>query len=61
MSMDDIYSPENIARSRARAAAIRADVQDGSLEASWLNVADEVDDYANEREADARRRAEGNL
>ena len=50
MSLNDIYSPENIARSRARAASIRRSVGDGVLEPYWLETADEMDAYALERE-----------
>ena len=56
MSIEDIYSPENIARSRARAAAFRVKVERGELGAEWLTTADEVDAYADERERDAAAR-----
>lgn len=52
----DIYSPENIARSRARAAGIRATHAEGELSDDWLEVADQVDAYADEREAIAAER-----
>lgn len=57
--MNDIYSPENIARSRMRAAALRAMVADGRLDArdGWLTTADEVDAAADERETVARQLA----
>lgn len=48
--MTDIYSPENIARSRSRAAAIRAQVSRGELDATWLETAAEMEAYARERE-----------
>lgn len=47
----NIYSPENIARSRARAAWMRAAVERGELGAEWLDTATEVEAYANERES----------
>lgn len=54
--MSDIYSAENIARSRARAAGIRRMVADGELEAGeWLQIADDVEAYALERERAERR------
>ncbi len=50
--LTDIYSPENIARSRARAEEIRAKVAEGELDAEdWLRAADEIETYAAEREA----------
>lgn len=49
-AMSNIYSPENIARSRARAASMRHQVAEGVLEDIWLTTADEIDTYANERE-----------
>lgn len=49
----DIYSPENIARSRGRAAWMRAAVERGELGREWLNTAAEVDAYADERAAHA--------
>ena len=49
--MTDIYTAANIARSRARAASIRRAVADGTLASYWLDTADEVDVYADEREA----------
>ena len=48
--MTNIYTPENIARSRARAASMRALVDEGHLGAEWRTVADEIDAYADERE-----------
>ena len=58
--MNDIYSPENIERSRLRAREIRLRVDEGRLPdpAEWLRVADEVDAYADEREREAQRRLE---
>lgn len=49
--MENIYSAENIARSRARATSIRNQVANGLLEDAWLVTADEIDSYAREREA----------
>ena len=49
--MTNIYTAENVARSRARAAGIRQMVADGRLSADWLVTADEVDVYADERAA----------
>ncbi len=49
--MENIYSRENIARSRARADSIRRQVADGELELSWLVTADEIEKYADERAA----------
>ena len=49
--MTDIYIPENIARSRARARGMRQMVASGELAENWNAIADEVDAYANEREA----------
>lgn len=49
--LSDIYSPENIARSRARATNLRRMVARGEIGAEWLTTADEVDAYAAEREA----------
>jgi ATP-dependent protease HslVU (ClpYQ) peptidase subunit len=46
----DIYSPANIARSRARAATIRTRVEAGELGAEWLDIAAEVEAYADDRE-----------
>lgn len=46
----NIYTPENIARSRARAASMRDLVDQGQLEPEWRTVADEIDAYADERE-----------
>ncbi|MET0716227.1 MAG: hypothetical protein ABWY57_15065 [Mycetocola sp.] len=48
---DDIYSPENIERSRARARGIRAMVEDGKLGREWLDFATEVERLADERES----------
>lgn len=48
--LDDIYSPENIARSKARAASIRQQVQDGRLPADWEQTAREIEADAVERE-----------
>lgn len=46
----DIYSPENIARSRARAAQMRADAAAGILPPEWAKIADDVEAYATQRE-----------
>lgn len=56
--MDDIYSPENIARSRSRAAHFRELVAEGTIDESWLVTAGEVEAYAEEREKEAAARAE---
>ena len=48
--MHDIYSTENIARSRARAKSIRSQVANRQLPDSWLVTADEIDNYASDRE-----------
>ena len=48
--MTDIYSPENIARSRARAKAMREMATAGELAENWFGIADDVDAYADERE-----------
>lgn len=50
-NLTDIYSTANIARSKARAAHIRARVAIGQLEPEWLISAAEIETYANEREA----------
>jgi len=49
--LDDVYSAENIARSRRRAAEIRAGVEAGSLGPEWSEVAAGVEAGADEREA----------
>lgn len=51
--MDNIYSPENIARSRARAASMREMVAAGTLGPEHFQIADDMDQYADEREAKA--------
>lgn len=48
--MIDIYSPENIARSRERAAAIRVMVAEGILEPEWLDGAAAIEADATQRE-----------
>lgn len=48
---DDIYSPENIERSRARARGIRALVEEGNLDPAWLSAAAEAERLADERES----------
>jgi hypothetical protein len=58
-ALDDIYSPENIARSRARAASIRRSVVAGELAPYWLETADEMDAYALERELNPKTRVIG--
>lgn len=45
----DIFSPPNIARSRGRAAAIREQVASGEIGAEWLDIAAEVEAYADAR------------
>ena len=52
--MNDIYSAANIARSRARVKSIRSQVANGQLPDSWLVTADEIDNYANDREKAAQ-------
>jgi hypothetical protein len=52
--VNNIYSPESIALTRRRAAAIRAQVERGELDRSWIETADELDAYAAEREAGPR-------
>ena len=56
--MTDIYSPENIARSRARARGMRQMVLEGKLAENWNAIADEVDAYADEREDECPARRE---
>lgn len=46
----NIFSAENIARSRARAAGIREMVAAGTLTDSWATTADAIDADADERE-----------
>jgi len=53
--LDDVYSAENIARSRSRSASIRAAVSAGELGPEWVEVADGIDAGADEREAGAGR------
>ena len=55
--MTNIYTPENIARSRARAREIRQMAIRGKLAANWFATADEIDAYADEREAAPRGNA----
>lgn len=45
-----IYTPQNIARSRARAQAIREAVERGELDESWRNISVVMEAYADERE-----------
>jgi hypothetical protein len=55
--IDNIYSAENIARSRGRAAALRRMVDAGELDdadGEWLRAADGI-----ERDAAAREAASG--
>ena len=49
--MTDIYTAENIARSRARATMIRQMATRENLGQNWFEIADEIDAYANRREA----------
>lgn len=49
----NIYSPENIARSRARAAQIREQLDNGDLpdpDGMWAQAALDIEQYATERE-----------
>ncbi|MDR6868160.1 hypothetical protein J2Y69_002771 [Microbacterium resistens] len=57
--MTDIYSPDNIARSRARAAEFRERVERGELDETYLEVAVEMEAYADEREQTAQKNAPG--
>lgn len=54
--MDDIYSPENIARSRARAAQMRAQIEAGDLSPAdeWSEVVTAMEADADERERTGR-------
>jgi hypothetical protein len=52
-ALDDIYSPENIARSRTRAANMRRMVASGEIGPEWSQAADQIDIYADERESKA--------
>lgn len=56
--LDDIYSPENIARSRARATGIRDMVAGGNFDDAqaleWLEAADAIDAGADDRELNRR-------
>lgn len=56
-ALADVFSPENIARSRARAAKIRSAVDRGELGAEWLDIAADIETGADEREMEARTRA----
>jgi hypothetical protein len=50
---DNIYSAENIERSRGRARAIRNQIEAGIIGAHWLPIVAEVERYADERESAA--------
>lgn len=51
--LSNIYSPENIARSRARAAIMQQMIDDGTLPATYQQVVSDMLAYAGEREAAA--------
>ena len=48
---ENIYTPENIARSRTRAQHLRERVRAGELPDGWLLIAEQIESYADEREA----------